>query len=726
MVIPECHKEKGCVEGMNRNAVRLGYFLAITLLLSALLYFFASNWPALGRWENIGVSAAVLTLFYLFSYLVSLVLRRQSFISNWLLVAGGLAFGISIALLGQIYNSHADSYLLFAVWFVPNLLFAFLTRYQPFYVISYVLAHLAIGFYLNPSAIRVSWEAEWWFLFYWIIALINMALFWLTFTKRLYSPAIHYLSFFVFSTALFLSSFEGVYGPLPELLYMLVGAGLFFTFLKWLPSRGFLLVTSAYVAIFLLGNFFWYALIYFSEGFFVIGLLIAGGLVWGTAAAAKWLKQDERLASSLWFRFFREAFTVLVTTVASLIGTISISGLLLLVATDVETVAYFLFFLSIIGFLLPVVFSQKMDATVRYTLLTMGFLLGAASTLYLDQPLWLLFLAALIGVWTMLRSIPGRLLTQLAFLIVLYVKLERMFWSEEIGLSVIFLLQMAMYLAPRLDSALRSSSLCYALLTLLGLTETEMGVAFSVAANLAFFALSTFLLYRTLHKGRKWDFGIALGFWFAFLLMKYYDFFWSLLHKSFSLLLLSALFFLASYWLDRQNKEEQPAQTAPLIVRKKLVLLPVILLQFAVVGYQVWNSETILAEGTLIKLELLPVDPRSLLQGDYVQLNYSISSLDGELPPGKKIRVVLRKKEQGVHEFSGYYEVEGVWNQPYQAKPDDVIINGRVYGWNDVEYGIESYFVPEGTGLEVEEKAKYALVRVGKNGDAILERLAEE
>ncbi|EAM1016536.1 DUF2157 domain-containing protein, partial [Salmonella enterica] len=63
----------------NVNVVRLGYLLGISLLLSALLYFFASNWPALERWGKIGISISVMVLFYLASYLVALLLKRQPF-----------------------------------------------------------------------------------------------------------------------------------------------------------------------------------------------------------------------------------------------------------------------------------------------------------------------------------------------------------------------------------------------------------------------------------------------------------------------------------------------------------------------------------------------------------------------------------------------------------------------------------------------------------------------
>nr|WP_312115965.1 GDYXXLXY domain-containing protein [Brevibacillus reuszeri] len=713
---------------LQQRGVRMGYFLAISLLLSALFYFFASNWPALDRWGKIGVSAAVLVLFYLMSYGGSFVFKRHSFISNWLLVAGGLAFGLSVALMGQIYNSHADSYMLFVVWFIPNLLFAIWTRYQPFYVISYVLAHLAICFFLQPSVVHVTYEDEWWFMIYWLIALVNIALFWLTSTGRLHSRPIYYLSFFVFQISLFISTFIDVYGPFPELLYMLVGAGLFITFLKGLPNRGLLIVTTAFLALFLLANFFWFMLQHYSEGFFLIALLLAAALVWGAVAGIKWLRQESPYQQSGWVRFFQEAFTVLVTTIASLIGAISLSGLLFFIM-DEETVVNFIFFLSLIGFVAPVLFYSKMNATVRYTLLTMGYILAAGSSLFLEGYYWIVFLAVLLYAWFTLSSIPARLLTQLAFLLVLFFELHQSAVQEETIMLIFVVTQLAMYFLPRLPVVLQNSSLVYALLSFLALTETNSyGLSMNVAVNLVFFGFSTYMLYHTLHRNRRVDFGIVLAFWFAFLLMKYYDFLWSLLHKSLSLFLLSLVFFVVSYWLDRRTKEEVPLQPAFFAHKQKRLLLgATILLQFAIIGYQVWSSESILANGTTVKLELAPVDPRSLLQGDYVRLSYTIATLpDTDLESGKKLRVVLRKNDNGVHEYSGYYEQDGVWNRPYEKQASDVIINGKTLGYQRIEYGIESFFVPEGTGREVERTARYAMIKVGGKGDALLESLTPQ
>jgi uncharacterized membrane-anchored protein len=129
-----------------------------------------------------------------------------------------------------------------------------------------------------------------------------------------------------------------------------------------------------------------------------------------------------------------------------------------------------------------------------------------------------------------------------------------------------------------------------------------------------------------------------------------------------------------------------------------------------------------------VKLELQPIDPRSLLQGDYVRLNYTISELPDEVGQQLddqhiqgRVEIVLAKNDQGLHEFNRIY------TDGETLRSDEIVINGKKesYSWNEINYGIENYFVPEGSGLEVEQNAHFAYVRVGSNGNAMLERLSE-
>ena len=114
-----------------KSPVQLGYTLGTSLLLSAAAYFYASNWEALSRWEKLAPLLAAIALMYALSEFFA---RRpgRAFLSRLALLAGCLFFGVGVALIGQMYNSHADSYSLFAVWLIPALLLAVSPAGRPF------------------------------------------------------------------------------------------------------------------------------------------------------------------------------------------------------------------------------------------------------------------------------------------------------------------------------------------------------------------------------------------------------------------------------------------------------------------------------------------------------------------------------------------------------------------------------------------------------------------
>ena len=153
--------------------------------------------------------------------------------------------------------------------------------------------------------------------------------------------------------------------------------------------------------------------------------------------------------------------------------------------------------------------------------------------------------------------------------------------------------------------------------------------------------------------------------------------------------------------------------------RQKWLLLTIVV-QLLIVTALIASKEILLRTGQTVKLELAPLDPRSLLQGDYVRLNYKISQLPSEVALGDNYRVqlVLHPDENGVSQF------KEVYNKDKRLAPSEVVITGWRRGdRNRLSYGIESYFDPEGTGLDVERSAKYGIVKVNKHGDAMLDSL---
>ncbi|MCL1961756.1 MAG: GDYXXLXY domain-containing protein [Desulfovibrionaceae bacterium] len=74
---------------------------------------------------------------------------------------------------------------------------------------------------------------------------------------------------------------------------------------------------------------------------------------------------------------------------------------------------------------------------------------------------------------------------------------------------------------------------------------------------------------------------------------------------------------------------------------KRIVIWAGLALVLGSAGWGVWSNERILANGRVVLLELAPVDPRSLMQGDYMALDYALSN-------------ELRRERQGAdHEDEG-------------------------------------------------------------------------
>jgi uncharacterized membrane-anchored protein len=141
----------------------------------------------------------------------------------------------------------------------------------------------------------------------------------------------------------------------------------------------------------------------------------------------------------------------------------------------------------------------------------------------------------------------------------------------------------------------------------------------------------------------------------------------------------------------------------------KLKLLVLVLaLQTAWLLGTVVVQERAFASGKIILLETRRVDPRDMLRGDYLILNYKISDVPArlfsppvtkDLPVGLNIFVALAP---GTNQF---YEVTRASTNEFTPAAGEVLLRGESQWrwWNatnsvHVTYGIENYFVAEGTG----------------------------
>ncbi len=60
------------------------------------------------------------------------------------------------------------------------------------------------------------------------------------------------------------------------------------------------------------------------------------------------------------------------------------------------------------------------------------------------------------------------------------------------------------------------------------------------------------------------------------------------------------------------------------MLKRKWLSIAVIIVALIMVNISIYQKQHLLAKGDIIILELAPVDPRSLMQGDYMALSYAL------------------------------------------------------------------------------------------------------
>jgi len=153
----------------------------------------------------------------------------------------------------------------------------------------------------------------------------------------------------------------------------------------------------------------------------------------------------------------------------------------------------------------------------------------------------------------------------------------------------------------------------------------------------------------------------------------------------------------------------------------------------------------ILRSGQEARLEVVPVDPRDLFRGDYVVLGYRIGTVDmpkdvtTPFTRGQQVFVTLRR------DASNKAQAVAISAERPAVSGTDIVISGVVSsastcplneaGASDckagrravgVRYGLESYFVPEGEGRQIELTPKALLeviAAVAPSGQAAIKRL---
>jgi uncharacterized membrane-anchored protein len=153
---------------------------------------------------------------------------------------------------------------------------------------------------------------------------------------------------------------------------------------------------------------------------------------------------------------------------------------------------------------------------------------------------------------------------------------------------------------------------------------------------------------------------------------------------------------------------------------RKLVALLAGLAMLAFVNWGIYGRERLVTDGRIVLLQLAPVDPRSLMQGDYMRLNFEVAdqafpfSRRRELSDG---HVVVGIDAHNVGRFRRFAD-----GKPLAA--DEVALRYRVRG-GQPNFATNAFFFEEGQAKSY-ENARYGEFRVARDGEMILTGLRDE
>lgn len=128
---------------------RLLAFLGVTLLGAGVVFFFAYNWNELGRFARFGLIEAPILVALALLWRLGL----DGIAGKATLLLAALLTGALLALVGQTYQTGADTWELFAAWGVAILPWALVARFPALWILWLALANLALALYFHAFGI---------------------------------------------------------------------------------------------------------------------------------------------------------------------------------------------------------------------------------------------------------------------------------------------------------------------------------------------------------------------------------------------------------------------------------------------------------------------------------------------------------------------------------------------------------------------------------------------
>ena len=214
----------------------------------------------------------------------------------------------------------------------------------------------------------------------------------------------------------------------------------------------------------------------------------------------------------------------------------------------------------------------------------------------------------------------------------------------------------------------------------------------------------------------------------GFISWYYYNLSLTLLTKSMILIGFGLCFFIGFYLLSvysgGRHLSLDNLKTKYQMNTRKWIAVGSMILILLMVNTDIYKKERILSQGQIVLLELAPVDPRSLMQGDYMRLRFAIE------------RTLLEKNNEKSSSFidsSEYFIVnldENLVGTFARIENNKKLTDNQVkmqfrIRQSKPQLTTHAFFFEEGTASKY-EKARYGEFRVDSSGELLLNNLRDE
>jgi uncharacterized membrane-anchored protein len=293
------------------------------------------------------------------------------------------------------------------------------------------------------------------------------------------------------------------------------------------------------------------------------------------------------------------------------------------------------------------------------------------------------------------------------------------------------------------------SSICIALLFLFVLykilkeyniaskTKPALGIAAVALILLSFkiigLSAGLLLLIIGFYKQRASLMAFGLIAIILFFSWYYYNLDTSLFNKSI-ILIISGLFSLYAWWRVKSSLSSNPPKEGFSLLpvdSLKWTGLFITVLTLALINWNIHQKESLLTSGETVILKLAPVDPRSIMQGDYMRLRFEVQNQIRE--HYDTLQKDLSYKERNNSSFNGYAKLTRDENniasfngilKDIEKSQNILKIPFRKRGFQ-VLLTTDAFYFQEGKAKHFEQ-AEYGEFKLSEDGEMILSHLLDK